>query len=372
MERCSNCIMPAAVVPLAADGRCAICHIEQPQVNYKGQAALEEVLDRHKRLARLRGARYDCLVSVSGGKDSTYTLHQLVTRYGMRALAFNYDHAFAHPTARENLQKAVTRLGVELVANTDDSNQRRYLRRNLLALSQQSGRRLSRLWTLLCTTCGEGYSKRSFDIACQHNISLVVQGGCPVEPDIRDLYASCDLGMSYKRAVLRRSVAEIREVLSWPIFYDPRYYKNVTRYMFYTGQMLRHVFKVKPQVVKTVSKIHFFQYVPYDEEQVVATLERELDWQRPPGRSTTTRFDCKIHLLIDGLTSRYLGASDKENMLSAMIRCGMITRDEALGRLNRQNAEEHAARVQALDEILRSLDLQAHAGRISRLWQSER
>ena len=43
----------------------------------------------------------------------------------MRPLAFTYDHAFVHPQARQNLAGALEKLKVPLVANRDDSAQKR-------------------------------------------------------------------------------------------------------------------------------------------------------------------------------------------------------------------------------------------------------
>ena len=37
---------------------------------------------------------YDCLVPLSGGKDSSYALHYVVRELGLKPLAASFDHGF--------------------------------------------------------------------------------------------------------------------------------------------------------------------------------------------------------------------------------------------------------------------------------------
>jgi tRNA(Ile)-lysidine synthase TilS/MesJ len=49
-----------------------------------------------------KGGQYDCLVPLSGGKDSTYVLYLCARVYGLKVLAMNFDNGFQSPLAREN------------------------------------------------------------------------------------------------------------------------------------------------------------------------------------------------------------------------------------------------------------------------------
>ena len=60
-------------------------------------------------------SKYDCIVMLSGGRDSSYVLLKVVKDYGMKVLAVNYENPFTHPQAKKNITNAVTALGVDLV-----------------------------------------------------------------------------------------------------------------------------------------------------------------------------------------------------------------------------------------------------------------
>ena len=95
---------------------CAICHDYEDKENlarqYFGRTA-----DLHGIIARIqaeRTGRHDCVMLLSGGKDSTYALCQIV-EMGLRPLAFTLDNGFISEGAKANVQRVVDQLGVELV-----------------------------------------------------------------------------------------------------------------------------------------------------------------------------------------------------------------------------------------------------------------
>jgi hypothetical protein len=63
---------------------------------------------------RRRDSEIDCLVGVSGGKDSCFALYALKEVLGMRVEAFTYDHDGVTGAARENARTVCDSLGVPL------------------------------------------------------------------------------------------------------------------------------------------------------------------------------------------------------------------------------------------------------------------
>jgi 3'-phosphoadenosine 5'-phosphosulfate sulfotransferase (PAPS reductase)/FAD synthetase len=81
-------------------------------------AASPEILRSHferllKKVRRKEG--YDCLVPISGGKDSMYALYLLAGVYKLNVLAYNFDNGFQSEKAAQNIQKGVKKYGVDLV-----------------------------------------------------------------------------------------------------------------------------------------------------------------------------------------------------------------------------------------------------------------
>jgi hypothetical protein len=70
MKRCSKCLLPETYPNIRYNGVgvCNYCLSYAP-IEYKGEPKLEELLDTSR--TRTKGEKYDCVVAVSGGRDST-------------------------------------------------------------------------------------------------------------------------------------------------------------------------------------------------------------------------------------------------------------------------------------------------------------
>ncbi len=112
MKRCTTCILPESYPNITFDdrGECNYCK-NYTRISYLGSDKLKADL----MAARSKKGKYDCIVPISGGKDSTYVLYQITRIYGLRALAFNYDNGVTHPQAQENVRTIAEKLGVDLV-----------------------------------------------------------------------------------------------------------------------------------------------------------------------------------------------------------------------------------------------------------------
>ena len=110
--RCTQCVLSEQTPNILFDeeGRCSYCQSYRPFVCL-GEEALR------RRLAALRqpNGRYDCLVAISGGRDSSYVLLKLVKDYGLRVLAVNYQNPFTVDQAWRNIDNASSRLGVDVI-----------------------------------------------------------------------------------------------------------------------------------------------------------------------------------------------------------------------------------------------------------------
>ncbi|MBC7593434.1 MAG: imidazole glycerol phosphate synthase subunit HisF [Kineosporiaceae bacterium] len=74
-------------------------------------AALHAFAEKLKRAGR--GKKYDCILGVSGGTDSSYLAHVLVG-LGVRPLAVHFDNTWNSPTATSNIYAVLDKLGVDL------------------------------------------------------------------------------------------------------------------------------------------------------------------------------------------------------------------------------------------------------------------
>ncbi|KAA3607009.1 MAG: N-acetyl sugar amidotransferase [Calditrichaeota bacterium] len=115
---CTRCIMDTSVPGIEFDdkGVCNFCAIhdtleaEYP-LNDNGKEDLEKLIDEIK--ASGKGKDYDCIIGVSGGTDSIYSLY-MAKKYGLRPLAVHFDNGWNTEIAVSNIENATNILDIDL------------------------------------------------------------------------------------------------------------------------------------------------------------------------------------------------------------------------------------------------------------------
>jgi N-acetyl sugar amidotransferase len=101
-----------------ADGVCDHCIGFKRDVlpnwfpNEKGKAMFRDVVAKIK--ASGKGKPFDSIMGMSGGLDSSYMLHLVVSEFGLRPLVFHVDGGWNTDIAVNNVQMLVEKLGLEL------------------------------------------------------------------------------------------------------------------------------------------------------------------------------------------------------------------------------------------------------------------
>src|ERR1035437_6897177 len=118
-RRCNRCIYDERVPAILFDeeGICNYCRlVERLIAEYgtgtaEGEKRFADIVESIKRTGRDR--KYDCVVGVSGGTDSSYMLRLAVKR-GLRPVTVQYDNTWSSAIATENIRKVTKKLGVDL------------------------------------------------------------------------------------------------------------------------------------------------------------------------------------------------------------------------------------------------------------------
>lgn len=116
---CSRCIYDTNVPGISFDqgGVCNYCRqVESLATQYGtgaplGMKLLQEIIDDIKKCGR--GRKYDCVVGVSGGTDSSFVLLKAID-WGLRPLAVHYDNTWNSAIATQNIRKVTAALDVDL------------------------------------------------------------------------------------------------------------------------------------------------------------------------------------------------------------------------------------------------------------------
>ncbi len=263
-------------------------------------------------------AGQDCVMLVSGGKDSTYALYRLV-EMGMTPLVFHLDNGFIADEAKANIRRAVDDLGLEMVWGTAAA---------MNDIFADSLRRFSNV----CQGCFKTIYTLGMNLARDRGLRHIVTGlsrGQIFETRLADLF--------------RVGIVE-REAVDAAIFAARRAYHRV-------DDAVRRALDTSAvdddDAFDQIRIVDFYRYHDVGLDELYRFLDENAPWVRPAdtGRST----NCLINN-----TGIFVHKSERRFHNYAMpyswdVRLGHKTRDEALEELN---DEIDVTQVRAiLDEI---------------------
>ncbi len=124
MEYCKRCVFPANARPgivFDDEGVCSGCRLIESRAEIdwaERERWLSELFVEYRTRQKEKGNPYDCIIPVSGGKDSTYQTWVVKEKYGLNPLLVSYNHSFNTPLGIRNLTNLIDRLDCNLVRFT--------------------------------------------------------------------------------------------------------------------------------------------------------------------------------------------------------------------------------------------------------------
>lgn len=179
MKYCTRCCMPETEEGYQDDGMgiCRVCRSSEQKMHIdwaERWKALEVLMEEAKQNS---GTNYDCIVPISGGKDSMFQLHVLVNVLGIKPLTVTYNHNWLSETGYYNLMNCLEAFDVDHIQFTPN--------RNLL------GRLAKRSLPMIgdaCWQCHSGVGAFPIHIAMKFNIPLIIYGESVAEVTQRGDY----------------------------------------------------------------------------------------------------------------------------------------------------------------------------------------
>lgn len=331
MRTCTRCVLPETYPNITFDsqGVCNFCNAHVAQKHW-GKEALVKSIEKFCDPT----CGYDAIIGLSGGRDSTYTAHYVVRELGYKVIAFTYDNGFIPQTTWENIQNTVEILGIDhrvISSKKIDKTVKSVLNGISKAPSPA-------MVAFLCTGCYTGIIEGYAQLVEELNCRLVIKGGG--EPEMS--FAEYLLSGSQEHDKLSLAKGFLRELKQNPYYLRP----DVTFPFFqeYLSRFTHH---------KTdYASIYLFKYIAWDEQKILDTITRELKWRIPDKMSSSWRSDCKVNVIRQFLYKELLGFTKNEELLSQLIRAGVLTREDAISRLVKENQTD----PELLAEILADID----------------
>jgi len=329
LRRCNNCLLPETFPSIDFDenGTCNYCRAYNP-VKVLGEEALVKVLEKY----RGKGDKYDCIVAISGGRDSTYVLHQIVTKYKMRPLALTVDSGFITEEGHRNIKAVTERLGVDHVYIRNE----RHIEtswRNLKIMFHAWLKKPS-INTIVPTlnAADKTMNIQIYRYAHENRIPLVIGGNnignCSFE---QEHFKTGYMGVFPDERGNYTTLGKMKLVahFAW------EFLKNTNHYHWsiiksYLSGTLAYFFEslMKPSDVDTLG---FYDYIYWDEKKMLPTITA-IGWRGADDTTATWRIDDMMYPLIDYMYLRLVGFNEFDEFYSKLVREGQISRDEALKR----------------------------------------
>lgn len=164
---CANCVRNINSEFIKNDGKQCIycCMFEKHRTNFKNNfKKLEGSFGSKLETSRGKG-RYDCLVMVSGGKDSIMTLYKIKQFSKIRILAYTLDNGFEPEEAIENIKKAVEKLEIDWILDKP-----RYMKKVLKTIIKD------KIKISFCRFCAHMMVNRAIKTAETYQIRHIVTG----------------------------------------------------------------------------------------------------------------------------------------------------------------------------------------------------
>ncbi len=302
---CSRCVMDTSDPDIAFDteGVCRHCHgyeqqvLDQVRVGEEGRRLLENITRRIQ--AAGAGKRYDCIIGVSGGVDSTYVAW-MVKKLGLRPLAVHLDNGWDSEIAVSNISTVLRKMGIDLHTEVLDWEEFKDIQLAFLRASTPDAEVPSDHAIFACL----------YHTATKFGVRHVITGvNTRTETHLPSAWSHGHFDYGYLKAVHRRHGAR-------PIRTFPHY----NFYQFVTG--FRH----------THETLNILNYVDYSKKDALVFLQSELGWRDYGGKhfeSVYTRWYQGVYL------PRKFGYDKRRSHFSSRICSGELTRDFALQELNK-------------------------------------
>jgi hypothetical protein len=328
IKRCSRCVLSSStpLIEFDENGICNYCRNHR-SIIYKGEEELLKTLEKY----RNKNKSYDCIVAVSGGRDSSFTLLKLVKDYKMRVLAVNYENPFTDPQAKKNVENSISILNVDLVTIKPRGDiHRRTFRHNLRSWSRRPSLDVLSLMCIGCKLIWYDMIK----LAIKRRIPLIVGGmnrfedttyikallGVPITDTWESTFAKSLFGLL--KGVFR-NISYLKPSF-WPVYLK--------------GYFFGDPYALGPRLLRRyVTFLDLFYYIEWNEKEILSRIKSELNWESSRKIKSTWRFDCHAALVKDLVYCQVVGVTEKDDFYSKMVREGIISRDEALARLEMEN-----------------------------------
>ncbi len=327
MAYCVRCCIPETEEGHQRDelGICRACRSSEQKMHidwHSRENDLRRILEASRAKA---GNNYDCLLPISGGKDSMFQAHVLVNVYNMKPLAVTFNHNWYSETGWYNLMNLLETFKIDHIMFTPNRDLvNRMAKRSLHTIGDT------------CWHCHSGCGAFPLQVAVKFKIPLIVYGESVAESQGRASYYE-------------------------PIKFDREYFTKVSAKKTPNQMVCDYITPkdVHPFQLPTeqeceeagVMGIHLGTYIFWDGERQTEFVRDEYGWRETEIENSYKRYksaECVMPGMHDFTCYLKRGFGRATDQACIDVRNGLLTREEGL----RLISQIDPIRPEALDYFL--------------------
>ena len=308
LKYCLRCCTPETRADIVFDemGICNMCVSSEHKMRINWKKREEEFVKILEDAKRKSPNTYDCIVPISGGKDSTYQLHVLTKVYKMKVLAVTFSHNWFSEVGKQNLQNSLDKFNVDHIMFTPNRSLVNKLAKCSLYKIGDS-----------CWTCHAGVGSFPLSVAVKFRIPLMIWG---------------------------ESVAEAGRISTYDdsvVQYDRDYFTKISA-KIYAEEMANEEIPLKDLVMfqlpsheeideAGVVGIHLGDFIFWDNERQTEFIKKEYGWKEDNIEGAYKKYksvECRMVGVHDYACFVKRGFGRATEQASQDVRAGLMTRAE--------------------------------------------
>lgn len=306
---CSRCVYSTEISGISFDSNGVCNYCEQIEVLSRkfgtglasGKASWERIVEDIK--LRGKGKKYDCVIGVSGGTDSSYLL-LLAKKHGLRPLAVHYDNTWNTSRAAMNIRAVTKSLEIDLFTYVVNNLEVNDMKKAFLIAGVRE-------WE---ADTDMGFAQVLRSAAAKFGVGYILEGHSFMAEGISPLGDNY-LDGGYVADVHRKFGS--MKIATFP---------NLTFWRFLRWTLLHKQKFIRP-----------LWYLEYSKESAKAELEATTSWRDYGGHHLENRASAFLHQVYlpkkFNLDFRYL-------TIAAKVRAGIISRNDGLAAYQEEIVED--------------------------------
>ncbi len=300
---CTKCVMDTVADPeitFDEDGVCSYCDRYESVLSRQlhedpGSRVLPDLLAQ---VRRTRRGKYDCILGVSGGSDSSYSAY-LLHKAALKVLMVHCDNGWDEGSGVHNIRQLAERLGFDVYNYQIDWPEFRDVQVSILRASVMDIEIVSDHVNIATLFHAAAKFKVKWIFTGENFKTEGTMPACWVH-NKNDLYHITSIHTRFGTAPMR------------------------------TFPKLGFIRKKYFEKILGIRIIPLLNLVPYDKEAAIQILQNELDWQHPGGKHFESLFTRLYQTYI--LPVKF-GVDKRKAHLSNLIQSGQLSRAEAVDAL---------------------------------------